>query len=136
MPRTTAQLVAGIIEVDPSIPVAPFIEVASELVTEVCEPQEKPDGTPWYTATRLELIERWLTAHFYAIRDPRTTQETAGSVAASYQSRVDLGLDVTHYGQQAKRLDTAGGLAQLDEEMKEGSPKLNVGIAWLGTPLE
>lgn len=102
--RTTSELVAGIIEVQASISLTPFIATASELVDDVAASSSAPD------ATRLELIERWLSAHFYAQRDPRAASEKAGSVAASYQSKVDLGLNNTHYGQMAITLDPTGML--------------------------
>ena len=124
MARTTSEEVALIIEVDESISLTPFIEAANALVTEKC-------STDDYDATRLELIERWLSAHFYAIRDARPTNERAGSVGASYQSKVDLGFDVTHYGQMAMRLDTAGGLAALNAEAKKGGSRTAT-VTWAG----
>lgn len=137
MARTTRAYVAAIIDLDPGIvpndaAMEPFITVANEIVTEVCTGDAGPDSP--YTAERLELIERWLAAHFYAIRDPRTTSEKAGSVGEQYQSKVDLGFNVTHYGQMAMRLDTNGGLAKLDEDTKKGKPTISV--FWPGTPAD
>ena len=88
MARTTKAYIATIIELDDSIvpndaAMEPFITVANELVTEVCTGDAGP--TTAYTASRLELIERWLAAHFYAIRDPRVSSEGAGGVSASYE---------------------------------------------------
>ena len=123
--RTTSQLVAGIIEVDISIPLEPFISVASELVTELC-------SAAGYTDERLELIERWLSAHFYTNRDPRPTREEAGPVSASYQSKVALNLASSHYGQTAMMLDTAGGLSELSRDLQ----KRTLSVSWLGTELE
>lgn len=136
MARTTKTDVEGIVELDASVvpddaALLPFITIANELVTECCV-TGGPD-TP-YTDDRLELIERWLTAHFYTVRDPRTTNEKAGSVGATFQSKVDLGFDTSHYGQTAMRLDTNGGLAKLNSDMKKGKPR--VGVAWLGTDYE
>lgn len=128
MPRTTSDAVAAIIEVDASIPLAPFIETASSLVEEICAPADIG-----YTSERLELIERWLSAHFYAIRDPRTTNEKAGPVAATYESKVALHLDLTRYGQQAMLLDTNGGLAELNEEMQKPTKTRQAGVSWLGS---
>lgn len=129
MPRTTADEVRKIIEVDTLITdLDPFISAANELVTEVCEPLG-------YTESRLTLIETWLAAHFYAIRDPRLSSEQAGPVGASYQSRLDLGLNVTHYGQQAMRLDTKGGLGKLENDIKKGGTR-KIGVYWLGTERE
>lgn len=126
MARTTAVLVRGIIETDDtSIPdLDPFIEVANELVTELCTDSS-------YSTTRLELIERWLSAHFYAIRDPRPSSEKAGPVSVNYQYKVDLNLYVTTYGQQAAILDTAGNLAALNKRMKDGT-KSSPTLVWLG----
>lgn len=134
MARTTAAAIAGVIEVDADIvpndaAMLPFITVANELVTEYCTGTVHGPFTP-YTDARLELIERWLAAHFYTNRDPRLASEGAGTVNASYQSRVDLGFDTSHYGQTAMRLDTNGGLAQLNAIMKKGQPR--VAVAYLG----
>ena len=135
MPRTTAAQVKAIIETDSSIIVVdadldPFILVANELVTELCTGTAGP--TTAYTSTRLELIERWLAAHFYCVRDPRTTNESAG-VSVGYESKVDLGLALSRYGQQAKLLDTHGGLATLDEQTKKGTTRTG-SVSWRGSP--
>lgn len=121
MARTTAALVAKIIEVDSSIIVtpdtdfAPFIEWANAIITDVCVPLG-------YDDERLALIEKWLSAHAYAIRDPRITSEAAGkgAVSASYESKVDLNLNLTRYGQSAMVLDTKGGLASLQQKLLKG----------------
>lgn len=123
--RTTSNAVGEIIEVDSSISVTPFIEAASALVDDVCV-------NSGYAATKLELIERWLAAHFYAIRDPRAVQEQAGSVRATYQSKVDLGLNTTHYGQMAMQLDTAGNLSTHNASAVKGKRRA-VGVTYLGT---
>ena len=131
MARTTAVLVGGVIEWDSDeskssfISMFPFIAVANELVTECCSSDD-------YTSTRLELIERWLSAHFYTVRDPRAESEKAGSVSERFQSKVDLGFDTSHYGQMAMRLDTEGCFAALNERMKKGK-QATVGVTWLGT---
>lgn len=125
--RTTSELVGGIIEVDSNISLDPFITTANELVTEICVPAG-------YTDERLELIERFLAAHFYTLRDPRPTSEGAGSVQAAYQSKVDLGLKTSHYGQQAMILDTAGGLAELNANTHiMPTVARTVSVTWLGT---
>ena len=132
MARTTRNLVGKIIELDASVvpdnsAMEPFITSASLLVDEAC-------AEAGYTDERLELIERWLTAHLYTIRDPRATSEKAGAVGATFQSKVDLGFDTSHYGQMAMRLDTAGGLAAINEDTKKGKP--TVSVMWAGTPAE
>jgi len=126
--RTTTLAVSKIIEVDATInegDLSPFIETASAVVDDVCVPLE-------YNDTRLELIERWLAAHFYAVRDMRRSDEKAGSVSESYQYHVGAGLESTMYGTQAIALDTKGGLAGWNKAMKDGNTQ-RPSAFWLGT---
>lgn len=125
MPRTTSAAVGAVIELDDAIDITPFIETANALVTEVCVPSG-------YDDTRLELIERWLSAHFYAIRDPRAVSESVKGLGVTYQSAVGLALMVTHYGQHAAMLDTKGGLAKLSMNTAQGRKPFKAGIAYLG----
>ncbi len=126
MARTDATAVGGIIEVDATIDVTPFIEAANALVTDVC-------GDSGYSDDRLELIERWLSAHFYAVRDIRPASETAGAVSQSFQFSVGRYLEVTMYGQQAMLLDVEGGLADLNARMKKGVRFPPITVGWAGT---
>lgn len=119
MPRTTHELVEGVIEIDSDINLDPFIAVANALVTEIA-----PDSG--HTEERLILIETWLAAHFYTVRDPRPVSERAGSVSVTHQSAVALGLNTSHYGQTAMTLDTTGRLKALH------AGKRVVGVTWLG----
>lgn len=121
--RTTESNVAAIIEVDVTISLVPFMTVANALVTELC----LDSG---YDDERLELIERWLAAHFYTNRDPRPVSEAAGPVSTTYQSAVALNLNTSHYGQTAMLLDTAGSLKTLNNS----KGKKTVGVHWLGKP--
>jgi len=118
--RTTTTLVGEICEVDPTINLAPFIAAASNLVDRIAQESSSPDDAT------LTLIETWLAAHFYCMRDPRTTQEAAGPVSASYQSKIDLHLRLTHYGQMAMTLDSSGILASINRGKRQG------GVTWLG----
>lgn len=123
MARTTSALVGGIIDLDTTVSLDPFIKAASALVDEV-------EAKGKLTAARLKLVETWLAAHFYCMRDPRATSEKAGPVGASYQSKVDLFLATSHYGQQAMVLDTTGTLRALSSGRKPAR------LLWLGTPIE
>lgn len=120
--RTNETLVAGIVEWDSvAVPdLSPFIDIANQLVDEICVPLG-------YSEARLLSIETWLAAHFYAVRDPRTTYEMVRSIAQNYESKVDLGLNLTRFGQQAMLLDTKGGLRSLDQ----GKTKV-IQFKWLG----
>ena len=125
--RTTSGAVGGIIEVDATISLTPFIETASALVDQCCT-----DLDTNYSVAQLELIERWLSGHVYTVRDMRAEAEKAASVSEKKQSKVDLGFDTSHYGQTAMRLDWQGGLAKLNKQVLKGQATA-VGLTYLGT---
>ncbi len=113
MARVTAADVQEIIEVSAEVLAAtpdltPYITAANLMVTDLLGSSSLSDGT-------LMEIERWMAAHFVAIRDPRRQQERAGSVSESYQYKLGLRLEVTTYGQQAILLDTTGTLADVNQ---------------------
>lgn len=125
MVRATADDVADVVEVDATISLTPFITIANELVTELCIDSG-------YTDTRLTLIETWLAAHFYLLRDQAVASEKAGSVGVSYQYKIGLNLAQTKHGQTAMMLDTAGNLAALSKRIEEGEPA-SIQFTWMGT---
>jgi len=127
MARTNSDLVEGIIEVDlaSGALLDPFISVANALVTQCCT-----NLTTEYTDTYLVEIETWLAAHFYTVRDMRAESEKAGPVSEKKQSKVDLGLATSHYGQHAMLLDYQGGLARLNRRIKKGMRVPS--LSWLG----
>lgn len=126
MARTTARAVEKLIDVEEDDDLEPFITTANEIVTEVCEPAG-------YSDSRLELIERWLSAHFYAILRPeRASEGISGAVNESAMHKVDLAFNQTRYGQQAMLLDTEGGLAELNKQTVDGETKRRVSFSWMG----
>ncbi len=128
MPRTTPSNVAGIIEVDPNIDLTPFIAVASSLVDEQCAGVTNTTYQPITDVVRLEMIERYLAAHFYAHRDQRVQREAVGGATAYFQGKTDeLYLSGSQYGQSAIILDSTGNLNRLNKML----PKHK--ILWLGT---
>lgn len=135
MARTTAELVAGVIEVDsvgvPSL--TPFIEAASALVTRVCDPEYDLDDTD--DVNLLTQVETWLAAHFYGIRDKPIASEGVGPVNASYQYKLGLILASTMHGQTAMSLDVSGALAKYSKELEKGQNN-RVGVTWLGSDCE
>jgi hypothetical protein len=126
MARTNAGLVRSICDfTDEDYDLGPFILTANELVTERCTKSG-------YTAVRLELIERWLAAHFACVNDPRTTEYQTGPVMEKTEFKVDLGFMNTRYGQQALLIDSAGNLAGMEnlQKIELSAPKR---ITWLGS---
>lgn len=123
MPRTTPKQVEDVIEYDDEYSLDPFILTANELVTELCTGEKGPQPPNAYSEARLELIERWLSAHFYHILDKEVRSEQAGSVDVDYSNSVGLYLAATMYGQQAMMLDTNGELFKLSNQSKPQANK-------------
>jgi hypothetical protein len=142
--RTTSALVAGVNPgVDPSIDLTPFIAIANQITTDVCGPfitgknsqgytvQVDTSYTDGFVGSKMELIERWLSAHFYAVYDSQLAAAKAGSVAAQFQYKVALDLRNTQFGEQAMMLDTAQGLASLNNS-NATKRKIRIGGFWAG----
>ena len=86
--------------------ITPFLMAANVLVTDILTDES-------YAEAMLKEIERWLAAHFVAIRDPQISKEKIGDVDATYQGKTSLGLNHTSYGQQVMILDHHGKLAEI-----------------------
>lgn len=136
MARTTPELVANVLEVEEGKDLSAQIDTANVIVTQHCT-------SSGYSDSLLELIERWLSAHFHAVHSPRTTLEAiSGGTQEQYERfPTDLFLYGTKFGQQAMLLDYAGNLAALCNSLKV--VKTSVGgtggrsrTEWVGTELE
>lgn len=137
--RTTDAAVQNIlVDFLDDVPLTPFIEAANHIVNRVVAVAPKGEGFYYdelvaEDATALELIERWLSAHFYAAGpDARTQFEGVGPLMTRFQTQVDLNLDLTHYGQQAKVLDTSGALAAWNRAMGKDGFTGRARLTWLG----
>lgn len=93
-----------------------FIVVGSQLTDRVT----LNDTGSLMNAAELKELERWLSAHFAAIKDVRSASEKAGSVSQKFQYKVDLNLNQTQYGTTALILDVTGYLAKLNADAKSG----------------
>ena len=133
MARTTPDAVRGVLsgnyDCNENTNLAPFIDTASNLVDFVrtCAISK---GTS-LTSTTLEIIERWLAGHFYAMSDPMYSQKSTGGASATFQGQTGMGLSSTLYGQQAMIVDTSGCLAKRNKETLDGSKSV-VSMVWLG----
>lgn len=101
--RVTSDEVKKLIDTEIS-DLSPFIKAANLTVNQYI--QNDGLGT-----ALLKEIERWLTAHFVAMRERQLTSETVGDAANQYGGNFGMGLDFTQYGQQVKMLDATGKLA-------------------------
>lgn len=126
MPRTTEDKVGSIVEIDSADDVAPFITTANVMVTKVL-------ASSGYDVDLLELIERYLAAHYYRIFRPQVTSESVSGVSESITLSIGQQLKQTTYGQQVLMLDVDGYFAQIQGRAETGKGKRKIGMTWLGT---
>ena len=129
MARVTQEEVETIIEVDAGVDLTPFIDVANDLVTDVCSDSS-------YTDAKLKLIELWLSAHFFTVMMARTASEGAAGINDSFQGSTDMYFESSIYGQHAMLIDRDGNLAAVQAKAKAtGSgdfARKTVRSLWLG----
>ncbi len=128
MARTTATKVQNILagNYDGTTDLDQFVDAATVVVDEVSTCSS--DRGNALGATVLELIERWLSAHFYLGSDPLYSSNRTERAAAVYQGRtqaVTNSLETTDYGRRAMMLDPSGCLASVGESR-------NLQLIWLG----
>lgn len=124
--RTTDAKVRDILgSDDESIKTTPFIETANSLVTNYIV---TACGAT-YNATQLELIERWLAAHYYEVNDRRLSEENTGRAGGVFEGKTEMGFNSTRYGQSVLDLDYEGCLANLSANQG----KRTIGGKWQGT---
>jgi len=108
MARVTALEVKDILDTDLSDSVVEaFISDASNLIDELFEDETGVSDE------LLASIEKWVAAHFVAIRDQRPKSEKVGDASITYHGTSGKGLEFTPYGQQALLLDTTGRLKSI-----------------------
>lgn len=127
MARTTSAAVKLVLQDDydsanePSL--VPFLDTATAMVDRVATCATRKSWT--LSAAELELIERWLAAHFYCQGDPSYVSRSTAGASGNFTGQFGMGLDGTRYGQQAQAIDTSGCLAALAKRRVAGG-------AWLG----
>jgi len=105
----------------------PFIDTASSMVDDLVDCAAERGIT--LPSVKLELIERWLAAHFYKVSDrPYASKNTEGAGGA-FDGKTGMYLESTIYGQTAMRLDPSGCLDAIG-----GSQRKVADILWLGKP--
>lgn len=65
------------------------------------------------TPTELEMLERWLAAHYYQQSDRGYTARSTADASASFQGQLGMGFESTMFGQTALQLDPSGCLAAI-----------------------
>ena len=96
-----------------------FIGVANALITKLL-------SDAGHSATILKEIERYLSAHFSCVMDPRAQSEGVAGISQGYEGQTGMGLDRTRYGQNAKLIDTSGILASYDAQSKSNQVEATI----------
>lgn len=131
MARTTDTLVKGLLLLDydanrsPSL--QPFIDTATVLVDRVAVCASALDEA--LTVAELELIERWLSAHYYVQSDQTFASKSTSGASATHHGQTGMRLENSKYGQGALSLDTTGCLDQLANKSNAKAR-----AHWLGRP--
>lgn len=112
MPRVGTNEVQAVIQVSSSLDVTSQIQTAHVLVNRI--KSEYPSSIE----AELVEVEKYLAAHFCAMRDPQEQTKSVNKASATFQGQTGLGLDLTWWGQQAKILDSSGYLAALEQKAK------------------
>ena len=129
MSRTTEVAVKGLLLLDydtaraPSL--VPFIDTATVLVDRVATCAAAADET--LTAAELELIERWLAAHYYVQSDQTFASKSTSGASATHHGQTGMRLENSKYGQGALTIDSSGCLDSITKNARAGAN-------WLGRP--
>jgi hypothetical protein len=119
--RTTTEAVEGVLgddyDRDGGRDLTPFVETASAMVDTLVVKAALKAVT--FTAARLELIERWLAAHYYTQSDRTYKSRSTLDASATFNT------DGKEYLNAALALDNSGCLAALLNGKRAGA-------FWLG----
>ena len=105
----------------------PYIRSASKLVDRVVSEGLRRSLPLALDSEEQEILEQWLSAHFYCQMDPSYTSKSNDGASGSFMGQGGLQLQSTRYGQTALLLDVTGVLAQLNK-------RAVARVAWAGKP--
>lgn len=106
-PRTTAAQVQKVLvnDYDGTTDLTPYIELASDIVDQVLViAASRSQALSVVTA---EIVERWLSAHYYTKMDPTYASKSTGGASASF---VRGSAEPEPYKDAAINADTSGAL--------------------------
>jgi hypothetical protein len=134
MARTTSDLVKELLRLgteggdydnrnNPSL--SPYIDAANLIVTRVDACATTRGWT--LSSAEKEMIERYLSAHNYAMSDQTYSSRKTGDASGVFHGMTGKRLDGTKYGQMALSLDPSGCLNSIVNSKR-------VDCLWLGRP--
>lgn len=101
----------------------PYIDTATGIVSRVATCATRKGYT--LTSDELEIIERWLSAHFYCCSDKAYLSRSTEGASGAFNGQTGKGFEATLYGQQAMNADWSGCLKNLDKQQRAGA-------SWMG----
>lgn len=110
---------------DGSTDLSPYIATATVMVDRVASCATVKGKA--LSDAELELIERWLAAHLYAMADQTYTSKTTQGASGSFGGQLGMSLEATKYGQNALAVDYSGCLTVI-------SKRQVASFGWLGKP--
>jgi len=132
MPRTTIAAVQDLLGANygpnpnGSLPnLQTYIDSATTLVDQLVTDASIKFPPYTHTSAQLELIERWLSAHFYTKMDPTYSSKSTSGASGSFVRDPKV---PEPYKDAAIMLDPSGALAALLNRQTAGG-------AWLGKPV-
>lgn len=122
--RTTPQAVQDLLagEYDGKTRLTPSIDTANVMVNWLATQDLAAEGL--LNSGQLELIERWLSAHYYQMADPGYQNRSTGGASGGFQGQFTTGFKMTRFGQTALVIDVTNLLAKRDKEAEEGSRRV------------
>lgn len=130
MARTNANAVKLLLGADydcgdaqrPARNLQPYIDTANAIVSRVATCATLK-STP-LSSGELELLERWLAAHYYQQSDQGYSARTTADASGTFHGQTGMGFESTKYGQSALGLDFSGCLMSIG--------KKRAAAIWLG----
>lgn len=133
MSRTSVAAVSALLrpktqdgDYDETTDLQQFVDTAAILVDRVATCAVSR-GTPLSTG-ELEMVERWLSAHFYVQSDQALASKATAGSSGSFQGQYAMYLENSKYGQTAMAIDSSGCLAAI----AAGSDRRVASLTWLG----
>ena len=115
------------LQTNPSL--VPFLDAAQTLTNRVASlALHRQSGG--YQASELEVIERYLAAHYYLTSDKAYANKSDGGASATFMQQTGKRLDQTPHGQTALNLDYLGVLNGINSNAR--ARMFNLAGSWGG----
>lgn len=115
------------LQLNPSL--TPFMDAAQAMANRVAALALRR-SSGGYQPSELEVIERYLAAHFYLTSDKAYANKSDGGASASFMQQTGKRLDQTPHGQTALNLDYLGVLNGINSNARARMFSLGGSRSW------